>query len=79
MGATARVENGFGSFRFFGYRFRFFPTELNDNDIFRNRNRLSEFYTGIDIEIGTTFYRPFSSVTEFNRNLPILDFGILRI
>jgi hypothetical protein len=69
-----RVENGFGFFRFFGYCFRFFPTGFNDNGIFRNR--LSEFYTGIGIEIGTTFYRPFSSVTEFNRNLPILDFGI---
>ena len=75
---SSKVENSFRIFRFFGYRFRFFPTGFNNNDIFRNRNRLSEFYTGIGIEIGTPFYRPFPLITEFNQNLPILNFEIFR-
>jgi hypothetical protein len=58
---------------FFGSRFQFFLIKFSGNDTFWKRNRFSEFYTGISIEIGTTLYRPFAPVTHFNWNLPNLD------
>jgi hypothetical protein len=73
-----RDENGFEIFWFFENRFRFFPTGFSGNGIFQNRNRFSEFYAGIGIEIGTAFCRPFFPVTDFNRNFPNSSFGIFR-
>jgi hypothetical protein len=39
----ARDENGFGIFRFFGNRFRFFSTEFTGDNFFRKQYWVSEF------------------------------------
>ena len=65
---TCRDENGFGIFRNSENRFRFFSVGFIGIGIFRKRYRLSEFRFGIGIGIGTTFYRPFPLVTDFNQN-----------
>jgi hypothetical protein len=66
--ARCRDENGFGIFRNSKNRFRFFSVGFIGIGIFRNRYRLPEFKFEIGIEIGTAFYRPFLSDTDFNRN-----------
>jgi hypothetical protein len=70
-------ENSFKIFQNSKNHFRFFRL---DSSVwyFRKQNRLSEFCIGTGIGIGVAFYRPFSSVTDFSRNLPDLDLRIFQ-
>jgi hypothetical protein len=66
-----RDENCFGIFWYSGNQFQKFSIGFTGNDIFRKRNRFSEFSIGIGIGIGVVFYRPFPSITGFVGNYRI--------
>ena len=64
---ATRDENNFG---FSKTVFDFFRSNLSVAVFFLKRYRFSEFYIEIDIKIDLVFYRPFTSVINFNQNLP---------